>query len=111
MNQPWLDHYDSGVPRTIGTYPEKTLVDFVAEHSHERGDAPAVLFKGRTLTWRELDRASDPLVELDGVSIGLLPGFERERFLAEHWPRVHATIRRLGLTPEELLNGGKKEER
>jgi GntR family transcriptional regulator len=28
---------------------------------------------------------------------------ERQRFLAEEWPRVSATIRRLGLTPEELL--------
>jgi len=35
----------------------------------------------------------------------LLLKAEREKFLAEHWPRVHATIRRLGLTPEELLNG------
>jgi GntR family transcriptional regulator len=41
----------------------------------------------------------------------LLMTAEREKFLAEHWPRVHATIRRLGLTPEELLNGSKKEER
>jgi Predicted transcriptional regulators len=32
----------------------------------------------------------------------LLQG-ERKRFLAEEWPRVHATIQRLGLTPEELL--------
>lgn len=32
----------------------------------------------------------------------LLKG-ERETFLAEHWPRIHATIERLGLTPEELL--------
>jgi GntR family transcriptional regulator len=29
---------------------------------------------------------------------------ERQRFLAEQWPRVYATIQRLGLTPEELLN-------
>src|SRR6185503_14276187 len=29
----------------------------------------------------------------------LLLQAEREKFLAEHWPRVHATIRRLGLTP------------
>jgi GntR family transcriptional regulator len=28
---------------------------------------------------------------------------EREKFLAEDWPRVHASIQRLGLTPEELL--------
>jgi GntR family transcriptional regulator len=33
----------------------------------------------------------------------LLQG-EREKFLTEQWPRVHATIQRLGLTPEELLN-------
>jgi GntR family transcriptional regulator len=29
---------------------------------------------------------------------------ERQKFLAEQWPRVYATIQRLGLTPEELLN-------
>jgi GntR family transcriptional regulator len=33
----------------------------------------------------------------------LLQG-ERQKFLAEEWPRVHATIQRLGLTPKELLN-------
>jgi GntR family transcriptional regulator len=27
---------------------------------------------------------------------------ERQKFLADEWPRVHATIQRLGLTPEEL---------
>ena len=30
---------------------------------------------------------------------------ERRKFLAEEWPRVRATMQRLGLTPEELLNG------
>ena len=28
---------------------------------------------------------------------------ERERFLREEWPKIRATIRRLGLTTEELL--------
>jgi GntR family transcriptional regulator len=28
---------------------------------------------------------------------------ERQKFLTEEWPRVYTTIRRLGLTPEELL--------
>ena len=32
----------------------------------------------------------------------LLQG-ERQKFLAEQWPAIHSTIRRLGLTPEELL--------
>ena len=33
----------------------------------------------------------------------LLLQAERQKFLAEQWPRISATIRRLGLTPEELL--------
>lgn len=44
---------------------------------------------------------------------------ERQKFLTEQWPRIAATIQRLGLTPKELLEaaatGGaspiKKEER
>ena len=35
----------------------------------------------------------------------LLQG-ERQKFLAEEWPRVHATIQRLGLRAEELLKNG-----
>jgi GntR family transcriptional regulator len=31
---------------------------------------------------------------------------ERQKFLAEEWPRVSATIHRLGLTPRELLDPG-----
>jgi GntR family transcriptional regulator len=34
----------------------------------------------------------------------LLQG-ERKKFLGEEWPRVQATIQRLGLKAEELLNG------
>jgi GntR family transcriptional regulator len=33
----------------------------------------------------------------------LLKG-EREKFLAEEWPRVYANIQRLGLSPKELLD-------
>jgi GntR family transcriptional regulator len=39
----------------------------------------------------------------------LLKG-ERQKFLAEHWPRVHATIHRLGLTPKELLDAAAKHQ-
>ena len=34
----------------------------------------------------------------------LLQG-ERQKFLDEEWPRIYANIQRLGLKPEELLNG------
>jgi GntR family transcriptional regulator len=45
-----------------------------------------------------------------GARILLLQA-EREKFLAEQWPRVAATIKRLGLKTEELLDGDLKEER
>jgi GntR family transcriptional regulator len=39
----------------------------------------------------------------------LLQG-ERQRFLSEQWPQIHATIQRLGLT-DELLGRGPSTER
>ena len=39
-----------------------------------------------------------------GARALLLRG-EREKFLAEEWPRISATIQRLGLRAEELLDG------
>ena len=38
---------------------------------------------------------------------GLLLQGERQKFLAEEWPRIHANILRLGLNAQELLNGAK----
>jgi GntR family transcriptional regulator len=35
----------------------------------------------------------------------LLQG-ERQKFLGEEWPRIYATIQRLGLNPKELLQAG-----
>jgi long-chain acyl-CoA synthetase len=55
----WLDHYDQGVPATLGPYPERTLLDDLAEAAAERPDGPALLFKGRTVTHGELERLSD----------------------------------------------------
>ena len=41
----------------------------------------------------------------EGAHALLLQG-ERQKFLGEEWPRVYATIQRLGLKAEELLNTG-----
>ena len=41
----------------------------------------------------------------EGARNLLLRG-ERQKFLEEEWPRIHATMLRLGLTPEELLEAG-----
>jgi GntR family transcriptional regulator len=40
----------------------------------------------------------------------LLLQAERQRFLTEEWPRVSATIQRLGLTPIELLEASTNEK-
>jgi len=43
----------------------------------------------------------------------LLLAGERQKFLEEEWPRVYATIKRLGLKPKELLkrDSGHEENR
>ncbi|MDH5233451.1 MAG: AMP-binding protein [Gemmatimonadota bacterium] len=58
-DHPWFRHYDAGVPRTLGAYPARTLLDYVDDAVAARPEAPALLFKGRTVTWRELQDASD----------------------------------------------------
>ena len=40
----------------------------------------------------------------------LLQG-EREKFLTEEWPRIDATIRRLGLSADDLLNPARPRRR
>jgi GntR family transcriptional regulator len=43
-----------------------------------------------------------------GARAQLMQG-EREKFLAEQWPRISETIRRLGLTAEDLLKAAAPE--
>jgi GntR family transcriptional regulator len=43
----------------------------------------------------------------EGARQLLLAG-ERQKFLAEEWPRINESIERLGLTPEELLEAARK---
>ena len=40
-----------------------------------------------------------------GARALLLQG-ERQKFLTDQWPRIYATILRLGLKPRELLKSG-----
>jgi long-chain acyl-CoA synthetase len=56
---PWLSHYDPGVPATLEPYPNRTLVDYLADAARATPDAPALLFKGARVTFAELDRLSD----------------------------------------------------
>src|SRR3954468_23635771 len=56
---PWLAHYDPGVPATLEPYPNRTLVDYVADVARSAPDSPALLFKGAKITYGELDGLSD----------------------------------------------------
>jgi long-chain acyl-CoA synthetase len=56
---PWLSHYDPGVPATLEPYPDRTLLDYLADHARERGRSPALLFKGATISYAQLESLSD----------------------------------------------------
>jgi GntR family transcriptional regulator len=95
------------------------MVAMILEHAVAEGDA---LPSARTVSaeyrinhltvlkaYQEL--ADEGLVEnRRGVGLFVNPGArerllrsERRRFLDDEWPRVRATIQRLGLSPDELL--------
>src|SRR5260370_39691184 len=56
---PWLPHYDPGVPPSLAPYPNRTLVDYLADAARDHPDRPAILFKGATIDYAQLDRLSD----------------------------------------------------
>jgi long-chain acyl-CoA synthetase len=56
---PWLSHYDDGVPHSLAPYPNRTLLDYVADAARERPRHAALIFKGAAITYEELARASD----------------------------------------------------
>src|SRR5688572_16475029 len=58
MGKPWLAHYDPDVPASIGSYPEKTLVDYLDALASEHPEKPALLFKGATMTYGQLGAES-----------------------------------------------------
>ena len=70
---PWIAHYDPGVPATLFPYPHRTIVDYVAGHARERASAPAVLFKGATLTYGGLHALSDALASAF-IALGIARG-------------------------------------
>jgi len=67
---PWFKHYDEGVPRTLRPYPERTLLDYIADSAREHPDHPAILFKGLRVTYGQLERLSDAFaVALAGLGV------------------------------------------
>lgn len=54
--KPWLKSYDPGVPETLQPYPKTTLIDVVAETARLRPGHPALIFKGTTVSYGEMER-------------------------------------------------------
>src|SRR5215471_2063901 len=76
---PWLSHYDGGVPATLAPYPDRTILDYVSEFARTHPGNRALIFKGRELSYGDLESLSDAfaaaLAELgiaQGDRVGLL---------------------------------------
>jgi long-chain acyl-CoA synthetase len=70
--KPWLAHYDADVPKSLAPYPERTLLDYLDDLARDHGDSPALLFKGSTMTYAQLQRESDAFASAL-VAMGVRP--------------------------------------
>lgn len=59
--KPWLSNYDQGVRHSLAPYPDKTLVDYLDQLAAGHGSKPALLFKGASMSYAQLDAESTAL--------------------------------------------------
>jgi len=117
MERAWNDNQP--IYRQIRDLVVATILDGVL---HEGDPLPSVRYVAAEYRVNPLtvlksyqQLVDDELVEATGGrGMFIKPGAhallledERKKFLVEEWPRVYATIQRLGLRPEELLEPGK----
>lgn len=55
----WFRNYDEGIPRTLAPYPDLTLLDYLRQNAASSPRHPALLFKGATIDYAELEKSSD----------------------------------------------------
>src|SRR5512134_3403005 len=82
----WIRHYDKDVPSTLRPYPERTLVDVVAESANQRPAHPALLFQGEAISYGKLERLSSVLAGAL-VKLGVKPG-DRVALLLPNCPQI-----------------------
>jgi long-chain acyl-CoA synthetase len=58
-DKPWLAHYDADVPRSLQPYPDTTLLDYLAPLARDHGSKAALLFKGTSVSYSQLNAESD----------------------------------------------------
>src|SRR4030065_1861704 len=59
----WFKSYDPGVPHTLQPYPEITVLDGLADCLKERPEHPLAIFKGREVSYREVEDHSNALAK------------------------------------------------
>ena len=84
-HQPWLKHYDPGVPAEL-KIPAISLVDLFNQSVAENASSVCLIFRGKTLTYQEVDALSESFArfllaqglkkgERVGVFLGNVPEF------------------------------------
>lgn len=59
--QPWLKHYDPQVPHTLAPFTNTTVHAALEEAARKYPDHPCTIFKGATLTYKQVNDMSDQL--------------------------------------------------
>lgn len=59
MDFAWLKSYEKEVPHSLKPYPERTLLDVVSDTVGQRPSHTALIFKGRRLSYLDLEKLSD----------------------------------------------------
>ena len=88
--QTWFRHYDQGVPQTLAPYPERTLLDVIAESASQRPDHPALLFQGNPISYRELEALSTAFAAAL-LGLGVRPG-DRIALLLPNSPQMLVSL-------------------
>jgi long-chain acyl-CoA synthetase len=82
---PWLARYDADVRPSLAPYPRKTLIDYLDGLARDHASSPALLFKGATVTYRQLDAASSACAAAL-AGLGVRPG-DRVALLLPNCPQ------------------------
>jgi len=72
QERPWVERYDEGVPKHI-EYPEIPLYKLLEQTANKYPDSPCTIFKGATITYREMNDLTDKLAA-GLASIGVKKG-------------------------------------
>jgi long-chain acyl-CoA synthetase len=82
----WIKHYDRDVPWTLMPYPDRTLVEVLAESARQRPTHPALLFQGAAMSYGKLERLSTAFAGAL-VKLGVKPG-DRVALLLPNCPQI-----------------------